>query len=589
MNRNVTAILLIVLTALCCLFSHSCANTKAAPSGGPKDTIPPVLLKIDPEQNTRNMQLADVKLSMTYDEYTVVKDAAGIYLSPPTKHAPSAKVKGKSIVVTLRDTLSENTTYTIDFNNALADNNEGTVAPRFTYTFSTGDSIDSMYLTGTVLDCQKLTPVKGVLVALYDDLSDSACMVSLPAAAARTDDWGFFVIRNIKPKAYQVYAYSDDDKDNLYLQGEDFIAFSDSLFTPQLIVQDSIYELGSFNMKDTLACEMRKSEISLLLFKETASRQFIKNKGRKDNKRGFIRFNAQNTVLNSFQIFGVDSTAITRKFTPEMDSMDFWVDTQFPLPDSLLLTLEYLKTDSLGNLTMTKEDVAISMTEEEKAALNSAEAKADTLIKVSYECKNENVEQDGITITFPDPLSSFSTDSILFIAVNPKNQSDTISFSFDKDEKEFEVYHLQSSQPYQPGYKYQVIFKQNTFRDIYGRKNKENTIDIELPNTDKTGSITLNVKGITNSNYIIELVSSDKKQVFRKFNADRDTKLYFPYLNAGQYTFRITEDRNRNGIFDSGNLLERKQPEKVITFKLPNGKEIIELPEQTDIEQDLQL
>ena len=157
------------------------------------------------------------------------------------------------------------------------------------------------------------------------------------------------MIRNVKPKAYQIYAYSDDDKDNLYLQGEDFIAFNDSLFTPDLIVRDSIYELGSFDMKDTLACQKRQSQLSLLLFKETASRQFIKNKGRSDQKRGFIRFNAHNTVLNSFQIFGVDSTAITTRFTPERDSMDFWINTSYNLPDSPLLTVEYMKTDSLGN------------------------------------------------------------------------------------------------------------------------------------------------------------------------------------------------------------------------------------------------
>lgn len=589
MNRNITAIALIVLTALCCLFSHSCANTKAAPSGGPKDTIPPVLLKIDPENNTLNMPKEDVKVSLIYDEYTVVKNATGIYLSPPTKHAPTAKVKGKSLLVTLRDTLAENTTYTLDFNNALADNNEGNLAPRFTYVFSTGDTIDSMYLTGTVLDCQKLTPVKDILVALYDDLSDSACMKSLPAAATRTDDWGYFIIRNIKAKPYQIYAYTDGDKDNMYLQGEDQIAFSDSLFTPQLIVRDSIYELMPFDMKDTLACEARKSQFSLLLFQETASRQFVKNKGRIDTKKAFIKFNAHNTVLNSFQIFGVDSTAITTNFTPERDSMVFWVDTQYPLPDSLLLSLEYMKTDSLGNLAMTKEDIAVSLSDETKTALNSDNAKADTLIRVEYVCKNENVEQDGITLTFPDPLAVYSTDSILFIATNPKNQNDTIDFTFSKDENKFGVYHMQSSQPYQTGYKYQVIFPENTFRDIYGRKNRSNTINIELPNTDKTGSITLNVKGVDESNYIVELVSSDKKQVFRTFNVDKDTKLYFPYLNAGQYTFRITEDRNRNGIFDSGNLLERKQPEKVILFKLPDGTEIIELPEQTDIEQDLRL
>lgn len=588
MNRNVTAIILILLTAVCCLFSHSCANTKAAPSGGPKDTIPPVLIKIEPADKTLGMPLADVKLSLTYNEYTVVKEASGIYLSPPTRHAPSAKVKGKSILVTLRDTLAENTTYTIDFNNALADNNEGNMAPRFTYVFSTGDTIDSMYITGTVYDCEKLTPVKNALVALYDDLSDSACMKTLPAAATRSDDWGFFVIRNIKPKPYQIYAYTDEDRDNLYMQGEDYVAFYDSLFTPELIVRDSVYELGSFLMTDTLKCQSRKSQVSLYLFKETASRQFIKNKGRSDQKRGFLRFNAHNTVLNSFQIFGVDSTAITTNFTPERDSMDFWIDTKYSLPDSLLLTVEYLKTDSLGNLAMTREDVAVSLSDEQKKTL-AENAKSDTLIKLTYDCKNENVEQDGITLTFPDPLASIDTSKILFISTNPKNQNDTISFVFGKDSTLFGVYRMQSSQQYQTGYKYKVIYPEGTFLDIYGRKNAENTIDIQLPNTDKTGSITLNVKGIQETRYIIELVSPDRKKVYRKFTVEKDSQLYFPYLAAGEYTFRITEDRNGNGIFDSGNLLERKQPEKVIVFKKPDGTETIDLPEQTDIEQDLVL
>jgi len=588
MNRNVTAIILIVLTTACCLFSHSCANTTAAPSGGPKDTIPPVLISIEPADRTLNMPLADVDIALTYDEYTVVKDASGIYLSPPTKHAPTAKVKGKSILVTLKDTLSPNTTYTIDFNNALADNNEGNMAPRFTYVFSTGETIDSMYITGTVLDCEKLTPVPNVLVALYDDLSDSACMVSLPAAATRTDEWGFFVIRNIKPQPYQIYAYTDADKDNLYLQGEDFIAFHDTLFTPELIVRDSIYELGSFDMKDTVACQSRKSQISLLLFKETASRQFIKNKGRTDEKKGFIKFNAHNTVLNSFQIFGVDSTAVTMNFTPERDSMDFWIDTPYPLPDSLLLSVEYMKTDSLGNLVMTMEDIAVSMTDEAKKAL-ADKAKSDTLINIAYDFKNENIEQDGITIRFPDPVAAIDTSSILFISTNPKNQNDTISFVFEKDTSKFEVYNLQSSQKYQTGYKYQVIFPDSTFLDIYGRKNEKKTIDIQLPNTDKTGSVTLNVTGVTDTRYIVELVSGDKKRVFRKFTVDKDTQLYFPYLTAGEYSFRITEDRNGNGIFDSGNLFDRRQPERVILFKMPDGSEIINLPEQTDIEQDLAL
>ena len=222
--------------------------------------------------------------------------------------------------------------------------------------------------------------------------------------------------------------------------------------------------------------------------------------------------------------------------------MDFWINTSYTLPDSLLLTVEYMKTDSLGNLAMTKEDIAVSLNDEQKKALAS-KAKQDTLINVTYTCKNENVEQDGITITFPDPLATIDTSAILFVATNPKNQNDTIAFTFEKDSTLFEVYHMQSSQKYQTGYKYEVIYPEGTFHDIYGRKNKENKIDIQLPNTDKTGSITLNISGIHDTRYIIELVSADKKNVFRKFTVDKDTQLYFPYLAAGEYTFRITEDR----------------------------------------------
>ena len=210
--------------------SHSCANTTAAPSGGPKDSIPPVLLSVVPKANSVNVSPIEAKVSLTFNEYTVVKTATDITVSPPTKRRPTSKIKGKSLVISFLDTLNENTTYTIDFGNAVADNNEGNIAPKYVYTFSTGHDIDSMYLTGTVVDCEKLTPVKGVLVSLYEDLSDSACINNLPIAAAKTDDWGFFSIRNIKPRNYQIYAYTDADNDYKYLPGEDYIAFHDTLF-----------------------------------------------------------------------------------------------------------------------------------------------------------------------------------------------------------------------------------------------------------------------------------------------------------------------------------------------------------------------
>ena len=176
----------------------SCANTTAAPTGGDKDTIPPVLLKVEPAQRKINFPITDNKVTLTFNEYTVVKNANDILLSPPQKKRVKTKVKGKSIVVTFQDTLIPERTYTLNFGSALADNNEGNPFGKFVYTFSTGEIIDSMYFTGTVMDAKTLLPKKGVLVSVYTDFSDSALFKSLPYAATKSDDWGYFALTNIK-------------------------------------------------------------------------------------------------------------------------------------------------------------------------------------------------------------------------------------------------------------------------------------------------------------------------------------------------------------------------------------------------------
>ena len=586
MKEKIITLLFIISLAGCCILSKSCANTTSPPSGGPKDTIPPVLIKLLPENNQLNFPTVDGKISLTYNEYTVVKKQDAIYLSPPTKRRPTAKIKGKDIIITFKDTLKENTTYTLDFGDALADNNEGNLAPRLVYTFSTGDSIDSMYVTGTIYDSQTLKPVKGVLVTLYDDLSDSACMLSLPAAANITDDWGFFSIRNVKRQPYRVIAFTDEDKNNMYLQGGESIAFLDSIFEPHKVVNDSIYEFKGFDMKDTLACQKRESELSLYLFKEFMSKQFIKNKGRHDRRMGYLKFSAPNAVINSFSIMGIDTADMLLQYTPTMDSLTFWITSSQRLEDSLLVSINYNKTDSLGKLVATDESFALGLPEvtDEQKKKNEA----DTVLNVTTDCKPENVEQNGIIFTFPDPLIEVIKDSISYVAINPKNQESPLEFTLDRDSLDFRKYVLRTQTPYQQGYKYQLLVKPRTFKDIYNRRSKEIKQEFTLPNTEKLGSITLNVSGVT-SRYIIDLVSKDLKKVFRSYTVTSDGPIIFPYLAAGEYSFRITEDNHSTGIFDTGDFLKKRQPEKVIFFKLSDGTTVIKLEEQTDMEQDLRL
>ncbi len=561
--------------------------------GGPKDTIPPVLIAVNPARGDTAFPRTGGSVRLRYNEYTVVKDANGILLSPPHKKKPKAKVKGKEIVVTFQDTLKENTTYTIDFGSALADNNEGNIAPKYVYTFSTGPEVDSLYITGTVLDAENLTPVKKALVMLYRQWRDSSCILTLPDAVGRTDDWGFFSIRNIGSGPYWIYACSDESGDYLYNLGEERIGFLDTAITPAMVVRDSVYELMGFDMKDTLACQARRSTYEIAIFKEFQSKQYIKDKGRKAAKTGYVTFSAPDVELSSFQILGVDSTDIIMQFSPQRDSFDFWLNTKYPPEDSLFMTVSYMKTDSTGHLALTTENISAAISKDQAAKAKTEEgrkaAEADTLTDLKITLAESNVEQDGIKLEFSCPVVEMCLDSILLLATNTRNQTDTASFTFTQDTTNIMRYVLQNTEPYRPGYKYTLSIPEATFWDVYHRKNKASKKDFQLPNTENLSTITLNISGTDSKRYIVELTDEGRKKVFRKYEVLRDSTYYFPYLSAGKYAIRLTEDRNNNGLFDTGNLLKWKQAERMKLFTLAGGSTVIEIKEQMDIIQDIDL
>ena len=174
----------VLLVLISVMFSHSCANTTTPPSGGPKDTIPPVITKLYPEPGAINVPVHKTKIEMKFDEYVVVKDPQSLFLSPPLEKTPKHKIQGKSVVIYFENDLDSNKTYSIDVTNAIADNNEGNMFPGYTLVFSTGDRIDSMMVTGIVQDCNTLQPLKGAKVMLYKDHADSAVCPHRAATAS---------------------------------------------------------------------------------------------------------------------------------------------------------------------------------------------------------------------------------------------------------------------------------------------------------------------------------------------------------------------------------------------------------------------
>ena len=214
-----------------------------------------------------------------------------------------------------------NKTYTLDVTNAIADNNEGNMFPGYTLVFSTGDRIDSMVVTGLVQDCNTLEPLKGATVMLYKDHADSAIFLKRPDAAVKTDDWGFFCLRNIQDTVYRMYAIIDENNNNLYEAETEKVAFIDTLIRPVTIVNDSLPELMKYDMKDTVNCLARKTEFELNVFKEKPSKQMIVNKERVGERTAYITFMAPYAQVDSIWIKGVAKENLITQFNIMQDSL----------------------------------------------------------------------------------------------------------------------------------------------------------------------------------------------------------------------------------------------------------------------------
>lgn len=570
------------------LFSHSCANTTTPPSGGPKDTIPPLVTEIYPAVGQVNIPTHKTQLAVKFNEYVVVKDPKSLFLSPPLEKSPQFKLKGKSVVIFFENDLDSNKTYTLDLTNAIADNNEGNMFPGFTLVFSTGDRIDSMMVTGTVQDCNTLQPIKGATVMLYKDHADSAVFLKRPDAAVKTDDWGFFCLRNIQDTVYRMYAVIDENNNNKYEAESEKIAFLDTLFRPVGVVADSLHELMKFDMKDTVNCLSRVSEMELNIFREKPTKQLIVNKERIGERTAYITFMAPYAQIDSIWIKGVPKEKLITQFNLVQDSLEIWVNDPKVQPDTLFLNVKYMKTDTLGVLQSTVEEIKLA---KPKSLLVGKSAKKDikkedTTCVFTLEAKPELVEQYGFTMEFKYPVVKEAFDSLIFRSVNPRQQEAFGKYTVTRDSLNLRKYTIMPAEKLQAGWEYYLKVPHRRFTDINGFYNDSTEVKVSLPSDDKLSSLYLVLTGVE-AKYIVDLLNEKRDNVIRSFIVDKDQTLLFPYLKTGKYAIRFTEDKNGNGLVDTGNLLEHRQPEKVKFYKLEDGNNLIEIPEMTELEQNI--
>ena len=575
------------------MFPSGCANTTTPPTGGPKDTIPPVLTKVAPLPATVNVPTKKTKLRFTFNEYVKVKDANGIFLSPPLEKKPKSAIHGKSLDVSFESDLDSNTTYTLDLTGAIADNNEGNLFPGYTLVFSTGENIDSMCVTGLVQDCSTLMPVKGATVLLYKDHSDSAVFLKRPFAAAKTDDWGFFSIRNIQDTLYRVYAIKDENNNNKYDPESERIAFLDSLLRPTIVYNDSLYEFKKFDMKDTALCLARHAQIELNLFRERPSKQLIVKKERVGPRTAYITFMAPDAVIHDIRIKGLPREKLIRQFNIQRDSLELWVNDQRKMPDTLQLVVKYDKTDTTGKLFPQEELIKLTYSKELRAEMMKKENNfrdrkhEDTIAVMTTKADPTTIEQYGFDIEFKYPLIQEAWDSLGYRIVNPRQQETRGKVKVIRDSTNLRHFRVMPEEPFQLGYDYYLKIPHRKFRDINGFYNDSTQMKVTLPNDEKLSSITLELSGVHNR-YLVELLSEKRDKVIRSFVVDGNGDVVFPYLKQGNYCIRITEDKNRNAMVDTGNLLEKRQPEKARFFK-QDDKFLIKVLERAEMVWKLNL
>lgn len=581
------------------IFPPSCANTSSPPEGGPKDTLPPVLMEIVPAYNSA-MHPTDVKhsqVSFEFDEYVTLNNPNSfIFLSPPQSKPPTAKIKGKKVVVSFAEPLDSNQSYSLSLGEAVKDNNEGNPFPPYTYSFSTGDHVDSLFVSGNIVESSTMLPMSNITVLFHTDPSDSAIFKVRPRAAAKSDLWGYFTVRNLPADTvYRVFAIEDLNNNNLYDPDQERVAFLDTLVLPSSVMRPDMPELLTVNMTDTLACLARPAQLSLSMFKEVSQRQLLKSKERLSRRMMYLKFAAPYPQIDSMIIDGIPEEKLIKEYNYYKDSITIWINDQGPVPDTLRMRLSYHRTDDTLNALVPVTDTIRMIRPKAKMVENrwgEMVEEADTLAAYEVDASPEKIDQDGIVILFESPMIQTPFDSITIVSKNTREQTAPVPFTVERDTANIRRYILRMQEKMTAGYEYKLRIPDSLFMDIDGIYCDSLVKTFSLPQDENLSSLTIEATNV-HEKYMIELVDEKRTKVYRTYHIDTASVLLFPYLKTGKYSVRITEDKNGNGQIDTGDLLGRKQPEKVMMFRfndqVGNNAYITEIPERTELIQTIDI
>ena len=530
-----------ILYSVFCFLLVGCAQM-VTPSGGPKDVTPPRMLAEKPENSATNFSEKTIKI--TFDEFVTLNNPnENVIFSPPLNHPAEFTTKGKSVVVKINDTLQENTTYNIFFADCIQDFHEGNKLIGYNYAFSTGDSIEQHILFGIVTNAETNKPEAGTFVMLYEHNIDSLPLTTRPYYLTKTDEQGAFILQHLKPNNYKIFALKDINSDLIFNLPNELIAFEDSTFQAKRYATDSL-QINDFD-----------DMITLRMFQEEDTVQVLSPYLNPQAGIYHFPYKIPTHTLES----QIESDTIVDYFSslnPTQDTLSIYLKTFFKDEATIYIRTDFDRIDTV-ELSPYKTT--------QRTGRGSRPVRSTLKINLS----NKDHLYAPTLLNFSYPVKPADNVEMLIIATSMAGKDTTAVYLDIPDDL---VLQVPVPFTFEPKINYTLWLKDSSFFG-YDNTTNDTTIFSFSKKTEKDyGNLILNYKvaNKNNADFIVELVSSNQKVVFRDIISSSKTVEY-KHLSPGSYRIKVIEDKNKNGKWDTGNYRKKVQPEKIFTI----DKEII--------------
>ena len=609
--KNTTLILKTAVTLLFLgAFLTRCANIMS-PNGGPKDTLPPVITAITPGNFATNF--TEKKIYIEFNEYVQIKDQnKELFTSPAMKKMPLISTRGKGIVITIRDTLKENTTYAIDLGSAIRDNNEGNPLNAMRYVFSTGSTIDSLLCSGYTADSYKADSVSRTFLWFYiaDSLPvtpdyDSTIFNRKPDVIARAQNNGIFIAQNLKPVKYRIYAIGDKNDNQMYEPGTDLVGILDSTYNPAELPPFAIWfdSLRHYPSADP--------QLYFRMFTDkTFKAQRLVEAVRGDRKKITLYFNTALPTIDSLVLDSIPSEKII--FDPRTkgkDTLNLWLNMpDEKLPDTIKGSITYYRHDSIRQLVKTTESIKVAWkyteTKEEQKEREKEERerkkaeeegreytppKKANPFKYKSTASGEINPEKGFEINLDFPLVDFDSTSVKLYKLegDDKNPTETeVERHFERDTLNIGRYFVRAK--WESKSKYRFYIPQGSMTDVMGYQNDSISSSFSTFDPEKFSKIVLTVKGEEGKKYIIQQTDASSKTQ-QQIEGVTSGQYTINFVSPGEIRIRIIEDTNGNGRWDAGDVVNRLQPERSEMFINDKGEDLFATKANWDIEIDIDM